>query len=314
MLDSYFASMILSILILAPIVWQVVRHYSSVAGIGLFLLLPLFISPFVVALSFNDMHQGIVPLSHAVNLPPSSELPLGSDFFGRDVWYTAWVSLANTFIITGLAILVTVALGLLVGLTMASRNEFLSWIFTWIIEFLEAHPFVFFLFISMAAFRQYMLSGQFYNAEGMRVLFFGVMLGIIAMPYLGRVVSLLARQELSSPYIETLRGAGVSWWRILAYNVLLSNILRPIAIQISLLIGIIVLMNSAVDYILVMSFGDLGRTEVLTLGELLAQSRKAIIYEQGYNAIITSIICVLASILGSVLLVEGLKKQQQKCN
>lgn len=306
MLDSYIGSMVISLLVLIPIAWLVIRRRSVVAAVGLLLLLPLFLSPYIVQFSAADIEQGIRPLAHPENMPPGSSLPFGSDGEGRDIWQTTWVGLANTFVITGLAVLVATVTGVLIGLLIASRNSLLSWLSDWVIEFFEAYPFVFFLLITMAAFRQYVMAGLVDDAAGLRVYFFGLMLGLIAMPYLGRMVGLLARQELRSPYVETLRGAAVSWRRIIGYNVLLNNILRSVIVQVSLLVGIIVLMNSAVDYILEIGFGDLGKTGVLTLGELLAQSRKAMIFEQGYSAVIAAIVCVLFSVLGSALLVEGL--------
>jgi len=278
--------------------------------IGLILLIPLLLSPMITLIAGGNLDAGITDYRFDRFISPAEHGPLGTDARGRDVFQSYLVGSANTWAVTAVALIVSVFLGLVFGLLAASERHFISWLSGLVMQFFEVFPFIFFLAITLAAFRQYGYITDTAQTASQAALFIGLMMGLISMPYLGRVVERLARQEMRNPYIMMLHSAGVPSWKILWRNILLNNILPSILLQISLLVGVIILMSSAVDYILEIGFGDYGQTGIVSLGKLLAHGRQSVVFGEGLWAVLTPAIGILISVLGSQLLVEGLTKRR----
>jgi len=309
-LESYLLSAVSALAVLVLLAWQVRRRKNRTALIGLILLLPLLLSPTITLVAGNGLKNGITEYRFDRFSPPSVHGALGTDARGRDVLDSSLVGSANTWAVTAVALVVSVLLGLTFGLLAASQRHFVSWLAGVVMQFFEVFPFVFFLAITLAAYRQYGYIADVKQSASAAAFFIGLMMGLISMPYLGRVVERLSKQELRNPYIQTLHGAGVPFWRILWKNILYHNILPSILLQISLLVGVIILMSSAIDYILEIGFGDYGQTGILSLGKLLAHGRQSVVFGEGLWAVLTPAIGILISVLGSSLLVEGLTRRR----
>lgn len=310
MLESYLLSALSALAVLVLLVWQVRRRSNRSAIVGLALLLPLLLSPTITMIAGNGFENGITEYRYERFSPPSEHGALGTDARGRDVLQSVIVGSANTWAVTAVALIVSVFLGLTFGLLAASQRHFVSWVAGVVMQFFEVFPFVFFLAITLAAYRQYGYITDIKQSASASAVFIGLMMGLISMPYLGRVVERLARQEMRNPYILTLHSAGVPFWKILWRNILYHNILPSILLQISLLVGVIILMSSAIDYILEIGFGDYGQTGILSLGKLLAHGRQSVVFGEGLWAVLTPAVGILISVLGSSLLVEGLTRRR----
>ncbi len=312
MLESYLIAALSGLLVLGVLVWKVRIKRSKVAMVGLLLLVPLFLSPTFVLIGYDAAEQGITEHRFERFQTPSTHGPLGTDARGRDVFLSVMVGGANTWTVTATAIIVAVFLGLICGLLAASERHLLSWFAGLVMQFFEVFPFVFFLAITLAAYRQYGFITQGQQSATSSALFVGLMMGLISMPYLGRVIERLARQELRNPYIQNLRGSGVPGIKVLWRNILFNNIFPQVLLQISLLVGVVILMSSAVDYILEIGFGDYGQTGILSLGKLLAHGRQSVVFGEGYWAVLTPSIGILICVLGSGLLIEGFTQKYTK--
>lgn len=310
MLEHYAITALSGLLVLGLLVWQVQRKRSASAWVGLALLLPLLLSPTITWIAGSAFDDGIVEYRYERFVTPADHPPLGTDARGRDVFESAMVGAANTWAVTAVALVVSVLLALIFGLLAASERHFLSWIAGLVMQFFEVFPFVFFLAITLAAYRQYGYITNTAQTASDAAFFVGLMTGLISMPYLGRVIERLARQELRNPYIMTLHSSGVSPAKVLWRNILMNNIFPSVLLQISLLVGVIILMSSAVDYILEIGFGDYGQTGIISLGKLLAHGRQSVVFGEGLWAVLTPAIAILISVLGGSLLVEGLTRRK----
>jgi ABC-type dipeptide/oligopeptide/nickel transport system permease subunit len=309
-LEHYALTALSALAVLGLLAWQISRRRSTSAWVGLALLLPLLLSPTITWIAGDAFNDGVTEYKYERFVPPGEHGGLGTDARGRDVFQSAMVGGANTWAVTAVALLVAVILSLIFGLLAASERHFLSWLAGLVMQFFEVFPFVFFLAITLAAYRQYGYITDTAQSSGNAAIFVGLMTGLISMPYLGRVIERLARQEMRNPYIMTLHSSGVPYYRILWRNILLNNILPSVMLQISLLVGVIILMSSAVDYILEIGFGDYGQTGILSLGKLLAHGRQSMVFGQGLWAVLTPAFGILISVLGGSLMVEGLTRRK----
>jgi len=303
-IESYWIYAIGGIgILLIFFIWSLHRR-NNAAFVGIFLLLPLLSSPLWVHIHQESVHMQTKMHSLPRFLQPDEARVLGADARGRDVLATTTLALANTFSFSVVAMGFSIFAGMLLGFLSLHRKKILSGSSELIFQFIESVPFVFFLMIAMGVYRQYELVHRLQFTTDQDMLFLGIVLGFVSTPLFGRMVQQNARRELDRSYVAALHGCGVSVFQIFWRNIIRNNLLHRVIVQISVLLNIIILMSTAVDYMFEIGFGEYGRAGVLTLGRLLAQNREALVFGKASWAVLPPTFAILISVLGGCLVME----------
>ncbi|MEX2356163.1 MAG: ABC transporter permease [Thermaerobacterales bacterium] len=168
-------------------------------------------------------------------IAPSSEHWLGTDHLGRDVFsrivWGARVSLSVGFV----AAFFAVSIGTVVGAAAGYNGGRIDNILMRLTEIVMAFP-VFFLLLTIVA----VLPRSIFNIM--------LIIGLTSWPSLARVVrgQVLAVREMD--FVEASRAAGVRTGRIIFRHVL-PNVMAPIIVNATLLIGGAILAETALSYL-----------------------------------------------------------------
>jgi len=171
-----------------------------------------------------------------LTLPESAAHPMGTDELGRDelsrVIYGTRVSLQAALYAVGLAALVSVPLGLLVGYYQGFWDE---WIVMRLVDALQAFPFLI-LALALAA----TLGAGFRNAM--------IAIGIGFLPGFIRIARAQTLAIANQDYILAARAVGVRDMRILARYVL-PNALAPLLVQTTLSMAAAILAEAGLSFL-----------------------------------------------------------------
>ena len=216
----------------------------AVLVIGTGLLGPIIIGGDYERINFSNTHA----------TPLSEDALLGTDHLGRDtairLFVAIRVSLAVAVGVTGLALVVGLALGTLAGYRGGWSDRSLSGV----MDFIWGFPLI-------------LVAVLFAGGLGEGLLSVILAVGLVNMAAIARVVrgEVLALSERE--FIEAARAGGLSNWRIIRKH-LLPNILAPALVLASYYIAVAIIAEAALSFI------GLGAQPPLpSLGQMVAEGR-----------------------------------------
>lgn len=217
--------------------------------------------------------------------PPSSEFPLGTDQFGRDVMsrvvYGARLSLG-----VGLTVgLLSMLLGMVVGLASGYFKR-LDSVLMRIMEAMMAFPSIIFAIVLMGV-----LGPSIRNIIIALTLVFGPRIARVA-----RSTVLVARQEV---YVEAARACGLSDPRIIVRHIL-PNIVSPLITQASYIFALAVLAEAALSFV-----GVGGPPDIPSWGNMLSEGQ--LVARQAWWTSIFPGLAIVCVVFGANLLGDGLR-------
>jgi peptide/nickel transport system permease protein len=262
-------------------IWILLRNRTAIVGAALVLLF------FLVALA-APMISPRDPLKLDVRNSleaPSSEFPLGSDQFGRDVasrvFYGARLSMGVGVSVGFLAI----SSGLLLGLVSGYYRRLDSLIMR-VMDALMAFPSIIFAIVLMG-----ILGPSTENVI--------IALTVVFSPRVARVARssvLVAREEV---YVEAARASGATDGRILARHIF-PNIVSPLITQASYIFALAILAEAALSFV-----GVGGNPQWPSWGNMLSEGQ--IVVRQAWWITIFPGLAIVLVVFGANLFGDGLR-------
>ncbi len=167
--------------------------------------------------------------------PPSSSHLLGTDNFGRDIFtrvlYGYQISLAVALGSVGFGLAVGVTLGLLAGY------------FGGLVDNIIMRP-----MDVLMAFPAIVLVVALTGFVGRDISVMILAVAVVYVPILARVMRGATLEVVNALYVEGARARGASHLRLMLWHIL-PNALAPVLIQASILMGIAILLESALSFI-----------------------------------------------------------------
>ena len=167
--------------------------------------------------------------------PPSRAYWFGTDEYGRDIYSRVVYGARIEFIISGLGVLIAMAIGIPIGLIAGYRGGWVDSVLMRLQDALLAFPSVLFAILIVAA-----------RGASQQSIIFTV--GIIFIPRFARLVraSVLALKE--EDFVTASRAIGATGGRLL-WRHILPNAMPAILVQITLTMAVAVLVEAALSYL-----------------------------------------------------------------
>ena len=261
--------------------WYMFRRNKAALG-GLILLAVI-----IIMSIFGPMIHDTDPfrvISQPRQSPSESELLLGSDYLGRDIWAGLLVGGRVTLIIALSAGLMTVLIGLLIGAPSGYYGGRVEAVLMRITELFQVLPAILFAMVILTL----------WGATVRSVVF---SIALVAWPTTAR----LARAEFlrlrNMEYVRAARAMGASDFRIMT-RIILPNAAPPLVVSTTLVIGAAILFEAG------LSFLGLGDPNVVTWGLMLGNSRPYILVT--WWAVTFPGLAIFVTVLGIGLVGDGL--------
>jgi peptide/nickel transport system permease protein len=228
----------------------------------------------------NDMH-----FTDAFS-PPTTEFPLGTDDFGRDIlsriMYGARVSMTVALIAVGIASTVGTALGMVAGY----GPRFVDEIIMRAMDVLFAFPTLLLALAIMAV-----LGRGVVNAM--------IAIGIVYIPIFARIARAAVLAIKNDEFIQAARALGASDWRIVTRHIL-PNILAPVIVETALSLSFAILAEASLSF-----FGLGTQPPDPSWGRMLAEGRD--FFRQSVYMGIFPGLAITLSVIGFNFLGDGLR-------
>ncbi|KPL06466.1 hypothetical protein AMJ86_08400 [bacterium SM23_57] len=280
--------------------------FSKTAGI--IFLLPILLSASAIIVFPEKILDGTVVLSFEKNLIPTRTHILGTDYKGRDILFTLLSGGGHTYFIAIIATLLSSLLGIVIGILMTLENKLFQMVVKLFVELFEILPRVFFLVIVIGILHVWIGELDYTPSQAFKVTAIGVLIGFTSIPFVARLVQRIVEKNYQSDYVLTLKASAVPRYKILFYNVLWKSVLPQLIVQISFVFGLVILIDSSLEYVLSIGFGEYGKAGYLSWGRILADARHSVIFGQKLWIIVPPILCITLSILGSNMIGDSLSK------
>jgi peptide/nickel transport system permease protein len=276
--------------------------------VGAFFLLPIILSASLIIVLPEKITAATEVLSFEKNLLPNGTHLLGTDYKGRDVLFSLIGGGGNTYFIAIIATMLSSFFGVVIGILMTVEQKLFQTTAKLFTELFEILPWVFFLIIVTGVFFVWINEQNYTPPTAFKVLIIGILIGLTSIPYTARLVQRIVEQNYQSPYVLTLKASAVSRSKVLLYNVLWKKVMPQLIVQISFIFGLIILVESSLEYILSIGFGEYGKAGYLSWGRILADARHSAIFGEKLWIIVPPILCITLSILGSNMIGDSLSK------
>jgi peptide/nickel transport system permease protein len=278
---------------------------------GLLLLVPMLGLSFWGALDLKYYNGRAAVSSSHIASSPSEHFFMGTDYEGRDVLATIIIGSQNAYIIAISGAFVATIMGVFFAVFSSSKNILLKLPASTIIVFFEIVPQIIFIIIVLGVFNFwfYSLGGNNVSLYAYSIPLTSIVIGLTSMPSVARIVENSISNLKAERFISALQSSGVSKLKILLYNILWNNSLPLILIQFTTVFGTALLTESAIGYIFEIGFGDLGTGGYLSLGKLLAEARRSILFGEKLWIIMPPIIITVISILGVNIIGDTLAEE-----
>lgn len=227
---------------------QFVRHPTGMLGLVILVAI-------VAATLFGPGCYGVdaFDIAGAPFSPPDAELPLGSDYLGRDV-LAGLLAGGRTSLAIGLAAaLISVVIGVTVGALSGWFGGWVDRLLMKVTEFFQVLPSLLFAMVLVTLF------GATLSVETLAI-------GGVAWPGVARLTRAECLRLRGMDYVRAATAAGASPGYLIA-RVVLPNALAPIVVAAALAIGTAILFEGG------LSFLGLGDPNVMSWGLMLGQNR-----------------------------------------
>lgn len=232
-------------------------------------------------------------------LPPDGTFLLGTDQGGRDVLSRMIWGARTSLMVSLLAVIIGMTLGIITGLVAAYHRQ--TWIDQSIMRVMEAVASIPLLIWAIALLGilgvdPIVIWGIPFGNE-VKLL---VLIGLLYTPTLTRIMRDVAVGEIASDYVKARRIQGVSTLTILISDVL-PNCMGPLIVQGTLLVAIGVVIEASVSFI------GLGvQPPAPSWGAMLADSRNYIFSEEWWLPVFPGL-AISLTVIGFNLLGDGLR-------
>lgn len=257
-------------------------HPTAVAGLIFLMLLGLVALLAPHLMPYDPRTQVLAER----NLWISRQYWLGTDAFGRDVLSRLISGSRPTILAPLIAVGIAALIGVPTGLVAGFVGGWIDWVLSRIAEAVMSLP-----SIALAIALVSVLEPSLTNAM--------TAVGIIFAPRLFRVVRAATISVREETYVEASTAVGCSTWRTLGVHVL-PNIISPLLVQLSLLLGLAILAEAS------LSFLGLGvQPPDASWGSMLRNA-----FENNYRAplqVIPPGVAIMLSVLAFNLVGDGLR-------
>ena len=210
------------------------RLYSPKALIG-FALVALVVLVAILAPVFIPADAATRMQMTARLKPPSEAHWLGTDQLGRDLLFRVMLGARTSLTIAVSAVLISLALGLPLGLVSGFYRGALDNVLMRLVDTLLSFP-VLLLALTISA----MLGPSVPNAI--------IAIGVAFTPFLARIVRGEALRVVQMPYVEAARSAGASDRRLIVRHIV-PNILPPIIVQATISLAFAILAEAGLSFL-----------------------------------------------------------------
>ena len=173
--------------------------------------------------------------ANALLLPPDASHWLGTDDLGRDVLSRLIAGAANSLYATALAVAVALCIGVPLGLFAGFLGGWPDAVISRVLDTLLSFPSI-------------VLAIAFTGALGINLTNAMLSVGIVFSPGLARLVRAQVLLVRGALYVDAARGFGAGTAHILRRHVL-PNVLGPIVVQATLLLGIGLLVETTLSFL-----------------------------------------------------------------
>lgn len=257
------------------------QNKSAISGMLLFALVLLVsaIAPFFYPVDPFDVVWG--PLVPPGEVP---ELPLGSDFVGRDVLAGIIHGGRATLAVGGAAALITIVIGLGVGAVAGFYGGLAEELLMRLTEFFQVLPALLFAMVIISLFEKNLFT-------------ISTAIGVVSWPSVARLTRAEFLKIKGLEYVKAARSIGCGNQRII-WRVILPNALPPLIVSATLTIGVAILFEAA------LSFLGLGDPNVMSWGLMIGQNRDFIV--DGWWTVTFPGVAIFVTVLSLSLLGDGL--------
>jgi len=246
---------------------------------GMLLLVPMILGATVVLGNWENWTDEVDQLRYSREEGPSSDHPLGTDRYGRDILSVLGLAVAQSYLVACIGSVVAMALGLVLGLGASSRLAVARLGGKAICEYFETVPQVVFVVLAMAVVNLLAVRSSSGTLTMSNVLpAAGVAVGLACSPMPARLVQRRFEELQSLPFVRVLQSYGVKNRTIRYRSLLLAHVLPDLLHEVGIVFATALVLESAVAYVYEVRVAGLGAGGYASLGQLLAQLRSTILF------------------------------------
>jgi len=260
--------------------WRLfVANKGSVGGALVLcaIMLAALVGPFVYDVLPFDMVSA--PMT-----PPGAELPLGSDYLGRDVLAGILHGARVTLAIGIAATLCTVFIGLTIGAVAGFYGKWVDTLLMRVTEFFQVLPPILLAMVLVGVF-------------GPSITTIILVIGAVSWPSIARLTRAEFLRIKEREYVLAGRAIGAGNLRIML-RIILPNALPPLIVSAALTVGVAILFESGLSFI------GLGDPDVISWGYMIGNSRDKMF--DSWWAVMFPGLAIFLTVLSLSLIGDGL--------